>query len=863
MNEDQVAQFLIEKGYHLTALELYTENYERTGNAIECLSDFFEDSANFLMFEDMRSVSEISTSAAETSVVSNDAMRIKDDRIAVLEHEIKVLHDSLDEAQAQLQNKQNSVQVQSPPTNFVGPPDDSEDLILNYLISRYLQSRGLKLSALAFNNETSAQKHNDRINIPDDVDLAHLLRSFEFVQNSPLLAEEIDKLRNEKKQQTDIIHQLTVDLDFAKKQVKELQTKIDEMQEQSQQQGENENVKVEVQSAPVINEPPSVALLNDIWKQIPLILENVADDNKLRYIHLICVIYKYHPDRKIRCECFNLIFTTISNPNQSQIDFIVKELLDLSLDEDHISAELLPIISQYLSSNSVGTLCLISRVVTEFSPLASQDIRTSFLFSIVKQLAEHSSPTVRASACKACASTISFFDASSADRVDDALNLLKTLLFDSEAIVQSHAIDDLSPSVVNLCKSLHAVGKVYCEFWLKHMFSFGLTGSSALAALRFRLCTKAIEVSLPAIVPTKPTGEQQIAELNAENIAMSNKLVCVHKDELSWAMKNMITHIINMAPLYFVPINVKKDVDSLVSKIAKQFGSQFTNENTVPALLKSIDETEGDQKLKLTTLLVSAIIPYCGNETFFLQGKNFISYATSELRGFKSRDVQDYIAPTFSLMSTRDASVRPLIFQLIDDLSRSTRVAVRTAALSVLSEVLTTLEQKEIIQSVLPIVSRFAEDPDETLLLEVVNCVGAISRFSTALDVMNTIKNLFDKWFRGRILIRLQSLRVFAVIVSDVEPQFRDSYLIPKLQITATDTATWEEAGAREQALMIIMQILSSIEDFPENLVQNVAQPIVTELTKCDLTANDPKLPELKKKFGMEEQTSKFSLFSK
>lgn len=862
MNEEQVAQFLIEKGYHLTALELYTENYERTGVAIDALSDFFEDSANFLMFEDMRSVSEISTSAAEPIAVSNDAMRIKDDRIAVLEHEIKVLHDSLDEAQSQLQNKQNSVKVQSPPTNFVAPPNDSEDLILNYLISKYLQSRGYKLSALAFNNETSAQKHLDRINIPDDVDLAHLLRSYEFVQNSPALAEEVDKLRNEKKQQSEIINQLTQDLEFSKKQLKELHDKIDELQ-QNQQNETATDVKEEVAQIAVSNEPPSVALLNDIWKQIPLLLENVTDDNKLNYIHLICIIYKYHPDRKMRCDCINLVFTAIQSPTQNQIDFIMKELLDLQLDEERISTELLPIISQYLASPSVGTLCLISRAVTEFSPLSSPDIRTSFLLSIVKQLAEHSNMKVRAAACKSCATLINLFDADFGDRVDDLLQLQKSLLFDAEAIVQSAAIDDLAPAVVNFCKKLHIVGKTYCEFWFKHLFSFGLTGSSALAALRLRLCAKAIEAALPAIVPEIPTEEQQIAELTAENENMKDKVVCVHKDELMWAMHNMITHIIGMAPLYFVQINCKKDADALVAKIAKRFGAQFTNENVVPALLKQIDETEGEQKLKLTTLLVSAVIPYCGNETFFLQSKNFINFATSELRGFKIRDVPDYIAPMFSLMSTRDPSVRPLVFQLVDELSRSTRVAVRTAALSVLSDTLPTLEQKEIIQSVLPIVSRLAEDPDETMVLEVVNCVGAISRFSTAIDVMATVKSLFDKWFRGRIPIRLQSLRVFAVIVSDVEPQFRDAYLIPKMKEVAMDTVTWEEPGAREQAMMIIMQILSSIEDFPENLVMSVATPIVIELSKCDMTSNDPRLADMKKKFGMEEDKSKFSIFSK
>ena len=873
MNEEQVAHFLIEKGYHLTALELYTESYERTGNAIEELSDFFEDSANFLMFEDMRSVSEISTGSSEPVSISNDAIRIKDDRIAVLEHEIKVLHDSLDEAQSALQNKQENVAVQSPPTNFVGPAEDSEDLIINLLISKYLSSRGLRLSALAFNNETSNSKQSERVNLPEDVDLTHLLRSYQFVQHSPQMAEEIDNLRLEKKQQKDAIAQLTLELETTKKQLKELQVKYEEREEEKKEiqqqidQKEEESKTAEKEEPKpervtiVSSEPPSVVMLNEIWKQIPLMIKNTNENALIDILVIVGLIYKYHPDRAIRFECLTMLFTSIANPNPEQIAQISKILVSMEPDEAQVASEVLPIASQFLASQSIGVLCLVSKVVADFAPLSSKDIRTSFLLSIVKQLAEHSSSTVRAAVAFDGSKLVKLFDEEAADKLDDLMVLLKAFIFDTDGAVQSNGLEEFAPAVLSLAQTIGKVGSVYCTFWMKLAFSFGLTGSSSLAAVRFKLCARAIEIALPFIVPSIPKPEQQIVP--ADQLPITPEVVPVKREELNWSIEKLVPQLPAFAPLLFVQIGIKKDADSIVAQICKQYGPQFSTEHILPVFSKEIDEGEGEKRLQTVTLFTSAVVPYCGNEAFFAQSRNFLTYATNELRNFKSRDIQEYIAPAFSLMTSRDSTIRPLVFQLLDELSRSSRAAIRTAALNVLSEVLPTLEQPEIASSALPIVCRLAEDPDETLLLEVVNCVGAIARFSTVLEVMKTVRTLFDKWFKANTPIRLQALRVFAFIAGDVEPQFRDDYLIPKLLDCANETVTWQEAGAREQAMSLILHIFGSIEDFPEKLVQSVAIPLINDFESCEITAMDPKLQDIKQKFQASEQESKFSLFSK
>jgi hypothetical protein len=147
-------RYLIANSYHLTALEFECENYERTGTAIAELTHLFSNFSHFPMFEEMWSVSELSLSASGGALAaSHEALRIHEDRIAVVEDELRVTRDALEEAQSQI--------LSPPPPTLSGPAD--------------LQKRDLRPSLVAFRNEFSASKTNE---IPDNLDLVHLLRAF-------------------------------------------------------------------------------------------------------------------------------------------------------------------------------------------------------------------------------------------------------------------------------------------------------------------------------------------------------------------------------------------------------------------------------------------------------------------------------------------------------------------------------------------------------------------------------------------------------------------------------------------------------------------------------------------------------------
>jgi hypothetical protein len=244
----------------------------------------------------------------------------------------------------------------------------------------------------------------------------------------------------------------------------------------------------------------------------------------------------------------------------------------------------------------------------------------------------------------------------------------------------------------------------------------------------------------------------------------------------------------------------------------------------------------------------------------FLQStRNYIDYSVTESHDFKHGDLSAHIAPALAVLSGRDPAARPMIFALVNELSRATRAALKSAALTIISELLATVEQRELEHDIMPIVSLLAVDIDEGLQLETVNCVGTIARFTTSAAVLRIVRELFDAWFRGKPSIRLQVLRTLGANAGDIDSQFRDTYIIPKLVECVHPGFGWEDSG--EQAYVIVVQMIASLkEQFSETVVRSHVMPILQALGEVPSLAGDPMLKDLKDTFK-GEKGSRFSDF--
>ena len=152
-----------------------------------------------------------------------------------------------------------------------------------------------------------------------------------------------------------------------------------------------------------------------------------------------------------------------------------------------------------------------------------------------------------------------------------------------------------------------------------------------------------------------------------------------------------------------------------------------------------------------------------------------------------------------------------------------------------------------------------AQFPDETILREVINCVGSVARFASSTNVMNMVKELFQSWCNDkRISIRMQALRVFTVIINDVDEQFVESFVLPQIYDTVKDAQSWNEPGQTDQAIMLILHILHSIENPSEKAKNNLILTMIDSIKNFDIAANDPKLDELVRRYNIGDKHKMF-----
>ncbi|OHT02872.1 hypothetical protein TRFO_06916 [Tritrichomonas foetus] len=893
MDDESISQYLIDKQYFLTALELLSETYERTGVPIETLSNFFQDSANFLNFDPMHGVHDVSPDSQQNN--STEALRIKDDRISVLEHDVKVLKDSLKEAEEKIKEAKPKVEVKSPSKSLTGNIDTSEEIVIKNLILKFLQSRGFRITALSFQNEAGKTKQSSEIEVPDDVELVHLLRSFLYLQNTSKINIEIENLKKEKIEARNKISQLTVDLDVSKKTIQELEAQIKQLKEineninnQNSQLDENQenaddshndssiqNSDVKVSNndqsvsgnqqnyiqVEINHDPPSVQLLDSVFSDIEPLIKVVDSSKKTYLINPLKTIVKNHPSREVRSQCIQLIFNMWDNPNTEQREIIVNALKDCASDTDKAESEIIPYVTQMMASSNVNVLCLVVKTVGEFSALMSMQLRYTLLLSIIRQFAEHSAPAVRRAAAEDGATLVlSLGDNEDAtEKLDDLVALGKHFVFDSDADVQSAGLCAFIPAVLRFAQLRKCVGKSMFDYWLKLALSFGLTGQSQLAVLRFKLCTQVLETTTLFLLPSEPTNKQTIV---CEGGTVMPDHVVVSKPDFEWITTVLPQSLPKFSPILFVPIPIKKEAAKFVTKCCKAVGQKFTEENIAPVFLKLIEESPPEPKMQNMAMFIAAVSPQCNSDTFYENAKKYLTYAANETHDFRQTDIETFFSPAFALLSSLEPTMRKYIFKLCGELVSSLRSGIRSAAMNVINEVLQTADQKEIENDIFPIVIRLAHDPDESLQFETINCIGNIARFSTISTVIDSIKELFDDWFKQKPNIKLQALRSIVAVVNDVDSQFRDQYIIPKIVDITKPEVDWGHIF--DQAVIIIIQSLRSMDDISEQVIREYIIPLVQTLSETQAAQNDPMFAELKERYGLvPSEKSGFSFLKK
>jgi hypothetical protein len=580
-------------------------------------------------------------------------------------------------------------------------------------------------------------------------------------------------------------------------------------------------------------------------------------DRSVRKTLLLTIktVLKNHPTKAVRIDCVQQILNLYDDPSPEEIDIVVGAFRDCPMSPEKVEAELIPFATQMMTSPVPAQLCLLTRIVATFAGRCSVQLRSTHLLSIMRQLSEHGNSEVRAAAARDCAALVDAFGdiPDAAQKLVDLVDLGKHFVFDPQGAVQSAGLTVFIPAMVNFAKLQQCLGSVCFEYWLKLYLSSGLTGSSQLAVVRFKLASQVLEIIAVNLLPATPRDDQAISDEGSGNV------VVVPKTEFTWIKSRLPEILPKFSALLYVQLPIKREATRLAAKCCQALGKKFFVSDIVPVFNKLIEGSANQDTPQHAAFFLCAIA--CVDQELFLaKARDYINYSANEKFGFKNPDVQSHIASALAIFCGREPASHEMVLKLVDDLSKVTRAAIKSSSIIIITEIASVLEQRELEIEIMPIVSRLAVDLDEALQLETVTCVGKILRFTTSVNVMKTVRDLFDEWFKGRPTVKLQVLRTMVSNVSDIEAQFRDTYIVPKLAECVRPDFPWGELA--DQAVVLVVTFLASLKDqFSEGSIRSQVVQIVDALSAKTALEGDPMLKDLRETFRGEKGTRFGSFF--
>lgn len=777
---NQVSKFLIENNYTLSALELLCEVYEKTGTELQNLSDFFAESANFLMFQDMKSVSQMTSSFNDLSS-SSEILKMKDDRIAILEHDNQVLHENLKEAESKLLERRGSMSltpIKLTP-DFSAEMTEEEIATLDNLILSYLHNRGYKLSETAFMNDAAStcESPTEKSNPTIDVPLVQLLRSFLFLKSGPL-ADRLQALQNLHEKDQDTIHQMQQKIDaMSQSQISNpnppssnrFNTIFSPKVTRSSTIISNSNVNDGLNSPQIfIPKIPDMSVFDNVLISANSLLEIIKGDDREALVPMLAAVAEVHPEANSRREAISNLLSLWSDPTDDQTAAVLTAVTGACHDSQTVEDDAIPAIvsiipnSSFSQKEKIGITPnltkLLSHAIVAFAPLCSAKMRIG-LFGIVSKLSESEDPSVRVVVCEDCSTLLnSLYDESegSASCLSAVLPISRNLLFDHEESVSSTAATSLLPSIQKYVQ-IHHSGPFFVDFWMRQAFALeNIPLESTIELVNSGSINKSNDKFVDLFEKDNYviSKDDDVGRLYVQSVeVIISGLATVESD---WLISSFVTQLPKLAPVLFRGnVLARKVTDRLVAAAAGRACVQAASETVLSIFLIKVEE--GDKQV--LTLLLSAVAPVCETDTFCSQVRNFITYAINGLKGFEESDISSYIIPAFGLLAARDPGKRPNLFKLLSDLTKSSQPSLRNVVISGINEIISALEDNEIKGKVLPILSVLVKDQDEITKKK---AIGTLIRFLTFFrsndQIIEVIHQVFKELEKTNLLFVLQAI---------------------------------------------------------------------------------------------------------
>jgi hypothetical protein len=173
------------------------------------------------------------------------------------------------------------------------------------------------------------------------------------------------------------------------------------------------------------------------------------------------------------------------------------------------------------------------------------------------------------------------------------------------------------------------------------------------------------------------------------------------------------------------------------------------------------------------------------------------------------------------------------------------------SAVTVVSEILTTLDPAEIEKNVLPVVVKLSTDPDDILLCDLINCVGIIAGCARAPEILRVVRELFTEWFKKKPETKLLVLHAFSSIIADTDTAFQDSFILPMFLDCVRELESWADPVTVEKASSLIVETVYAIESVSDDAIAASIRPIIVGLNPFLSLVTREKVDEIRDRYDI------------
>lgn len=654
--------------------------------------------------------------------------------------------------------------------------------------------------------------------------------------------------------------------------------------------------------AEIIDSSDNVVLM--LARCLPHIVPNVLLAKREELIPLLLCTISLHPEAKQRDKLLNILFNLIKRPDEEQRQMILTGFVAIAqhLGPSRVEAELLPQCWEQITHRYTERRLLVAESCGVLAPYIPSEIRSSLVLSMLQQmLREDKEEIVRETATRNLSLLLAYVD--DPDKFSQAVELLLSTFEDNSDSVIEVGLTILLPTIAAWALELNRLENYLFPTIMKTLETNlqlltqkiqDESPSPSNEEQQLVLLIKALQTILPflfisllqsgpfvddknIISPNRTTVELEVDRLPVAPGPLQDPYIIIGDCSLltfliegydkhineewykPWEMHNWITKsflpwLMNI--LSFINPPKQIIVHSFVEFMhyfCHLFGKNFVKRKVKPLFLNKVkipeEELNFGVHLKHPALADATIPVYAaGVLTVFHQDED-----RKELLLF----LQELLC-TLSLCHAPLASIQSTILELCSspayhetalamlwDGVVHTSALVRTSA-GRLFEILVGVASENLLKNrIVPALVTLASDPEIEVRIATIQAFGSILEVTSQKDLLDKVHMQFqtfldDPQYWNQHTFQLEIIRTFARVGPNIDPKYRDDFVLPKLMALAAQNNNSSNLTKKTDIAMALLEAYTALSCcfmsdvvIAESVLPGL-KSLLTDLQQCD-----------------------------